>query len=752
MIFKHWDILVVDDEPDVLAITEMALRRLSLYGAPVKLAMRASKAEAIEYFRSDESKHAAAALIDVVMESERSGLELCEYIRENLDNRLLPLILRTGQAGIAPEVEVIDRYEISGYLDKVSASKQRLYSIMKASIRGWYYSYIAQGLDGIMRGNLEAAAVALRESAADAVMDGFLERAGLAIGQSEHWQACYQHSCILIDGGQGGYLGFGDFETQSAGCDAAASLGTSSGDPWQHASGLTVFRVEGEPRIEWLFRAEAAPPPVVVPARTHMLRAFGNLWRLVNGVQTRNRAVVAARRETTDILENIGQGILTIDEKMTIGSEYSRHAEAIFGKSSLGGLGLLDLLRSEQVTQEDLDDLAESVKLAFDTPAMDWKKAKRITQASYSLRRDDGSTADILLDIEPIRDNEQVRKLMVLVQDISERRELERALEEQEREASENIEHLADLARLDPEVYEAIFHEGFETIKHAKDALATLSQVKSPTEVIDRMFRDMHTLKGNAMSFGMLRIAAKAHWVEDAFLDLRDSGADISGEMIFATLQRVTDLGVLFERIHKMAASVLQLERPPETKPKARIGIESERIDQLLAWVESNMTDSLRVGELLVKIRALTLKPLGELHERLDKTVQDVAEALGKLAQPLALSGGEIAVHPLVFGKLSDALLHLIRNAVDHGLETPETRVIEGKPGKGCVSVAIRQEEGRLIVEVSDDGAGIDPATLLRRAKAQRIVAEDANPDEQECLELIFNPWFSTAVRVTQTS
>jgi CheY-like chemotaxis protein len=144
---RWWNVLIVDDERDVLAITKLALKRLSVYGLPLVVHEATSKADAIQWFRSNpEAKALSVAMIDVVMEGDEAGLELCEYIREQAGNALTRIVLRTGQAGKAPERRVADKYDISLYLPKVEATEDKLYSVVKCCIQDWYSTTsIAQG-------------------------------------------------------------------------------------------------------------------------------------------------------------------------------------------------------------------------------------------------------------------------------------------------------------------------------------------------------------------------------------------------------------------------------------------------------------------------------------------------------------------------------------------------------------------------------------------------------------------------------
>jgi CheY-like chemotaxis protein len=142
MFYKYWEILLVDDDPDILNVSKLAMRNFEVYGLPLKLHTAASKAEAMEILgdMAGELPRPAVALIDVVMETEEAGLELCRYIRDEQNNKLTQLFIRTGQPGIAPERSVIDTYDINGYFTKVEATEDKLYTMIKSGIRQYLWS------------------------------------------------------------------------------------------------------------------------------------------------------------------------------------------------------------------------------------------------------------------------------------------------------------------------------------------------------------------------------------------------------------------------------------------------------------------------------------------------------------------------------------------------------------------------------------------------------------------------------------
>jgi CheY-like chemotaxis protein len=139
MLQKEWPVLIVDDEPDVLAVTRLVLKDVRVDGVPLKLQTASSKAEAIQLLSDAPGPPGApsyaVALIDVVMETPTAGLEVCEFVRNNLKNKAAQLFIRTGQAGLAPERAVVDRYDVNGYFTKVESTDDKLYSMVKTGVR-----------------------------------------------------------------------------------------------------------------------------------------------------------------------------------------------------------------------------------------------------------------------------------------------------------------------------------------------------------------------------------------------------------------------------------------------------------------------------------------------------------------------------------------------------------------------------------------------------------------------------------------
>lgn len=160
MFFQAWDVLIVDDEPDVLQVSRLAMRHFEVYGVPLRLHTASSKAEALQIFHNAPTllPTIAVAFIDVVMETDSAGLELCQALRGEHGNRVTQLFIRTGQPGMAPERTVLDQYDINGYFTKVEATEDKLYSLVKSGVRQYLWNVAALGTSLMLHNAIAAGA------------------------------------------------------------------------------------------------------------------------------------------------------------------------------------------------------------------------------------------------------------------------------------------------------------------------------------------------------------------------------------------------------------------------------------------------------------------------------------------------------------------------------------------------------------------------------------------------------------------
>ncbi len=153
-------------------------------------------------------------------------------------------------------------------------------------------------------------------------------------------------------------------------------------------------------------------------------------------------------------------------------------------------------------------------------------------------------------------------------------------------------------------------------------------------------------------------------------------------------------------------------------------------------------------------VQELTMVPLSELFERFRKMVFDLAKDLGKQVEDLEVFGDDISVDSKLTERIRDVLVHGLCNALDHGLEAPEERLSRNKNAKGKISVHCYWENDFLVFEILDDGRGVDLEEVKKQAFQHRLVTEHTldTMTESELLQILFEPGFSTAARVTDVS
>ena len=215
----------------------------------------------------------------------------------------------------------------------------------------------------------------------------------------------------------------------------------------------------------------------------------------------------------------------------------------------------------------------------------------------------------------------------------------------------------------------------------------------------------------------------------------------------------------------------------PQVSPKATIRVDLDRVDRLIDLVgelvingamlmqrsiEAGLGHSSAVAvgldelenltrEIQDSVMAIRAQPVKSVFARMPRLVREVAALTGKQVR-LVTEGEGTEVDKTVIEHLADPLTHMIRNAIDHGLERPEERQLAGKPEQGTVKLAAMHRSGRIVIEVSDDGAGINRSRVKASAVSKGLIPADAVLTDDETDNLIFLPGFSTAETISDIS
>ena len=226
--------------------------------------------------------------------------------------------------------------------------------------------------------------------------------------------------------------------------------------------------------------------------------------------------------------------------------------------------------------------------------------------------------------------------------------------------------------------------------------------------------------------------AAKANAAAQANTDGKQNR---SAENVRVPAERLDEL---MDRVGELVIAQSRLSQLANTSVDIQLRSVSEDVERLS-------------GELRDTMMVLRMVPISQLFSRFRRLVHDLARETGKQIE-LLTEGESTEVDKVVIERLADPLVHLVRNSCDHGLETPEERIAAGKNPAGQVTLVARQSGGDVTITIRDDGRGIDRDRVRAKAESSGLVAAGAALSDQELLQMIFEPGFSTAAQVTNLS
>lgn len=219
---------------------------------------------------------------------------------------------------------------------------------------------------------------------------------------------------------------------------------------------------------------------------------------------------------------------------------------------------------------------------------------------------------------------------------------------------------------------------------------------------------------------------------------VRDSTIRIDTSRLDQVLNLSGEIGLSKNRLNCLRRDLLQGKRDPDTL---------RALDEAVSELDHLVCD---LQNAVMKTR---MQPVGRLFQKYPRIARDLARQLGKQIE-LEIEGEETELDRTIIDDLSDPLVHLVRNAVDHGIESPEDRRAAGKPEKATLRLSAQQAGDHILIRISDDGRGMRPEVLRRKAVEKGLLdAESANAlDTRQSLQLIFLPGFSTKEQVTSVS
>ena len=315
---------------------------------------------------------------------------------------------------------------------------------------------------------------------------------------------------------------------------------------------------------------------------------------------------------------------------------------------------------------------------------------------------------------------------------------------------------------------------------------------------LDSIFRFVHTVKGSCGFLDLPRLERLSHAAESALAAVRDGTRAPDRRLVSAVLAIIDRIGELNEAIASGEpfahegdeALILAIEPSSDAAPEPvavsaavprtptrSIRLPVELLDRMMAGVSdmvlarNELSRRLRerggdtgidaaferlsacVAEMREAITRTRMQRVDGLFSALPRMVRDLSGELAKQVR-LQVEGGDVELDREMIEMMRDPLTHIVRNAIDHGIETPADRTAAGKPAHGTLTIEARRSGNQILIEVRDDGRGLDPAALTEKAIANGIVSREqaAAMTPAERLELIFAPGFSTAQAITAIS
>jgi len=237
------------------------------------------------------------------------------------------------------------------------------------------------------------------------------------------------------------------------------------------------------------------------------------------------------------------------------------------------------------------------------------------------------------------------------------------------------------------------------------------------------------------------------------------SAAEVQGMVVREVAQLRKKLSDLRDVPRALASGSDIISLHPSIAPENREILDDlERTERVLRETFSDMDSGLgglgiAVGQLRDTVMKLRMVPIARLFTKYQRTVRELSHKLGKEVN-VELSGGDTELDKVLVERLEDPLLHLVRNSVDHGVEPPEERAAAGKSREGLVRLSASQRGGQILVTISDDGRGLDPNKLKKKAVSKELLsqAEADEMSDKDALDLIFRAGFSTAEQLSDVS
>lgn len=462
------------------------------------------------------------------------------------------------------------------------------------------------------------------------------------------------------------------------------------------------------------------------------------------------------KQKTNDIqtmLQNMPQGILTIAEGNRVHPEYSAFLETIFECTDIAGRDVMELVfANTNLGADSLAQIEAAGGACLGEDVMNFEFNEHLLVGEIEKTMADGRIKVLDLNWSPITDDANITvRLLLCVRDVTELRKLAAEANEQKRE----LEIIGEILAVSQEKFHEFVASALKFID--ENELAIRACPKSQPDAIAKLFRNMHTIKGNARTYGLRHLTNIVHGAEQTYAELRKDRPSIAWDQALL-LDELAGVRAAVERYAKVNDVSLGRKGPGRRGNVDRyLMVEREQIRKTLHRLETVNTSNLH--ELIATrdavrnvLRRLGTEPISQVLAGVFDSTPALAKELGKIPPVVIVEDNGYFVHTQVSGMLKNVFMHLVRNSVDHGLERPDERLAQGKLAAGTLQLQMGVANGMLEIMLSDDGRGLALRRIRQIAEDKGLIAAGEPLSDEEIARLIFRAGFSTAEKVTEVS
>lgn len=478
-------------------------------------------------------------------------------------------------------------------------------------------------------------------------------------------------------------------------------------------------------------------------------------------VNQRTEELSKTNAEITKLFESLRQGILIIDSNFNIGDRYSSFLENILETNQLAQQNVFDVLFDKSTLDSDVkSQMKQVISLCIGETELNFHNNRHILPIETQWTSENGEVKYLGLDWEPITNEKTgyIDNIILVIRDVTMLHELQQE---------------ADARKKELDILISIVHASVSKfMSFSQDALVKIQQMISSLEMkpknFDKILKILHTLKGNARIFDFRFITESIHLAESTI-------SSIDKEYTKALESQPNNLDVYFQKVHKTIDGILKNLKEYEEVYNKNLGenpdvIQLKKTKKYLSKIRelaskfnhiklSSEKDTSVVKEIADDIEKnldlVESVSLTSLIEDCDKPLKSLAIELGKTA-PKIIVNSDIEEKDLLISskenisRIKDVFVHLIRNSMDHGIETDTERAKKHKPIPGRISFDVKKSDKCITLYFLDDGRGLQLQSI--KDKARRLKIHPQSDDDIGWANLIFNHAFSTKEEVTLIS